>query len=64
MNWFKGYREKSPQVRAQGSEPSTPSVLDYKIPGTETSLVGRQFLQKGLKIPLYTTMVRSIKNRY
>lgn len=58
------HRKKNTQVRTQDSEPSTPSVLDYKIPGTETSLVGRQFLQKGLKIPLYATMVSNIKNRY
>lgn len=41
------YTEKKPtEIRAQDSEPLTPPVLDYRIPGTDASLVGRNFQVK------------------
>lgn len=38
----RGTEKKNPQR----SEPLTPSVLDYRIPGTDASLVGRHFQGK------------------
>lgn len=47
MNWVQGVHRKKPtEVRAQDAEPLTPSVLDYRIPGTDASLVGRHFQGK------------------
>lgn len=43
----RGTQEKnSTEIRAQDSEPLTPSVLGYRIPGTDASLVGRNFPEK------------------
>lgn len=41
------HRKKNPtETRAQDPEPLTPSVLDYRILGTDTSLLGRSFQEK------------------